>query len=70
MSNESVLYDSPSELLHEVADSDRACAAQSVVPQDDGSYLCACSCMHWEAVVATREGGLQMARAHTATAEM
>ena len=44
MSDDTVLYDSPTEFLHEVAEKAGRCMAQSVIPRDDGTYVCACSC--------------------------
>ncbi|WP_328439420.1 hypothetical protein OHA71_24105 [Streptomyces sp. NBC_00444] len=63
--SDNVMYDSPTEFLHEVAGSGNRCMAQSVIPRDDGSYLCACSCERWEVVAPSREEGLRLARRHT-----
>ena len=65
MSDESILYDSPTEFLHEVAEKKGECVAQSVIPLEPGKYVCACSCETWEVVAPTREDGLAMARRHT-----
>ena len=63
--DDSVLYDSPTEFLHELATAGGACVAQSVVPQGDGTYVCACSCTAWETTAPSREAGLTLARLHT-----
>jgi hypothetical protein len=39
--------------------------AQSVIPLDDGTYACACSCETWEVIAPSRQEGLQLARRHT-----
>ncbi|OXM64098.1 hypothetical protein [Amycolatopsis vastitatis] len=68
MSDDNVLYDSPTEFLHEVAEKSGHCVAQSVIPLEDGSYVCACSCDRWEVVAPSRQEGLRLARAHTGSA--
>jgi hypothetical protein len=60
-----VLHDSPADLLHEFAMSSVACVAQSVIPNDEGSYTVACACQQWETTAATRAEGLDLARRHT-----
>lgn len=65
MSDDNILYDSPTEFLHEVAQKPGVCAAQSVIPLPDGSYRCACSCEQWEVSAPGRQEGLQLARRHT-----
>jgi len=60
-----VLYDSPTEFLHEVAEKKGECVAQSVIPRDDGSYVVACSCEQWEVIASGRVEGLDLARRHT-----
>jgi hypothetical protein len=65
MSDDNVMYDSPTEFLHDVAQSSGRCVAQSVIPREDGTYVCACSCEQWEIVAPSREKGLQLAREHT-----
>ena len=60
-----VMYDSPTEFLHDVAQHAGLCVAQSVIPQGDGTYRCACSCELWEVSVTDREEGLRLARQHT-----
>jgi hypothetical protein len=62
--DENILYDSPTEFLHDTADKNE-CVAQSVIPLEDGTYLCACSCQEWEVVAADRSQGLGLARRHT-----
>jgi hypothetical protein len=63
--SDNVMHDSPTEFLHDVTNSDGRCVAQSVIPRDDGSYVCACSCERWETVAPSREEGLRLARMHT-----
>ncbi|MGW6359074.1 hypothetical protein ACWFR5_28830 [Streptomyces sp. NPDC055092] len=67
MSDDNVMYDSPTEFLHEVAEKSGSgiCVAQSVIPLDDGTYVCACSCQAWEVIASGREEGLELARKHT-----
>jgi hypothetical protein len=60
-----VLHDSPIDFLHELAMSSVACVAQSVIPNDEGTYTVACACQQWETTAATREEGLYLARRHT-----
>lgn len=60
-----VMYDSPTEFLHEIAEKKGECVAQSVIPLGDGTYICACSCEQWEIVAPGREEGLRRARQHT-----
>ena len=66
--DDNVMYDSPLDFLHEVADRSETCIAQSVVPLPDGTYRCACSCEQWEITAPTRERGLHLARVHTGDA--
>jgi hypothetical protein len=63
--SDNVMYDSPTEFLHEVATSTGRCVAQSVIPLDEGGYICACSCEQWEIIAPTRQEGLHLARVHT-----
>jgi hypothetical protein len=65
--DDSVLYDTPLEFMSEVAERSGECMAQSVIPQPDGRYLCACSCEQWEVTTPSREEGLRLARQHTGT---
>lgn len=65
--SDNIMYDSPTEFLHELADRRGECVAQSVIPLGDGTYLCACSCEEWEVVAPGREEGLDAARRHTNT---
>lgn len=60
-----VLHDSPVDFMHELAMSSVACVAQSVIPNDEGTYTVACACQQWETTAATREEGLNLARRHT-----
>ena len=60
---DNVLHDSPREFLSSVAGE---CDAQSVIPLDDGTYACGCSCKEWAATADSVEAGLQLAREHTA----
>jgi hypothetical protein len=68
MSDDNVMYDSPTEFLHEVAQHAGLCVAQSVIPAGDGTYRCACSCERWEVVAPSRGEGLRLARVHTGSA--
>jgi hypothetical protein len=68
MSDDNIMYDSPTEFLHEVAERKGECTAQSVIPLDDGTYAVACSCEQWEVVAPDRWKGLDMAREHTGSA--
>ena len=49
MPDESVLYDTPLEFVSAAIARPDECAAQSVIPRDDGSYACGCSCKRWDA---------------------
>jgi hypothetical protein len=60
-----VMYDSPTEFLQDVVQKSDKCVAQSVIPLDDGTYACACSCDNWEITAASRAEGLQECRRHT-----
>ena len=68
MSDDNVMYDSPTEFLHEVAQHAGMCVAQSVIPTEDGTYRCACSCERWEIFAPSRAEGLRLARVHTGSA--
>jgi hypothetical protein len=63
--SDNIMYDSPTEFLHDVASANGECVAQSVIPNDEGVYVVACSCERWETTAPTREEGLNMARRHT-----
>jgi len=65
VADDNVMYDSPLEFLHETAEKKGQCVAQSVIPLDDGTYRCACSCEHWEILAPDRATGLRLAREHT-----
>lgn len=65
MSDNNILYDSPTEFLHDIAEKKGECVAQSVLPLDDGSYVVACSCEVWEITAPSRDEGLEQARRHT-----
>jgi hypothetical protein len=60
MSDSNVMHDTPAEFLQP-----GRCVAQSVIPLDDGTYACACSCETWEVIAPSRQEGLQLARRHT-----
>jgi hypothetical protein len=60
-----VMYDSPTEFLRDVVQKPEKCVAQSVIPLDDGTYACACSCDNWEIIAPSRAEGLQECRRHT-----
>lgn len=59
------MYDSPTEFLQEAANSGDLCVAQSVLPNDDGTYTVSCSCELWTSKAPTMEEGLRLARVHT-----
>jgi hypothetical protein len=63
-----VMYDSPTEFLQDAAQQPDRCVAQSVLPLDDGTYACACSCNQWEFIAPTRQEGLRACRRHTGSA--
>ena len=60
-----VMYDSPTEFLQDVVQKSDKCVAQSVIPLDDGTYACACSCDNWEIIAIGRAEGLQECKRHT-----
>jgi hypothetical protein len=62
---DSIMYDTPLEFVSSAIQRQGECAAQSVIPRDDGTYACACSCDKWEATAPSLEEGLRLARAHT-----
>jgi len=59
------MYDTPLEFVSSAIQRQGECAAQSVIPRDDGGYACGCSCERWEATAPTLEDGLRLAREHT-----
>ncbi|MFC8436106.1 hypothetical protein [Streptomyces sp. NPDC057253] len=63
--SDNVMYDSPTEFMHDVTGDAGVCMAQSVIPRDQGDYLCACTCEKWEVIAPSREEGLRLARVHT-----
>ncbi|MCM3921295.1 hypothetical protein ND748_06340 [Frankia sp. AiPs1] len=63
--SDNVMYDSPTEFLHEAANSGDQCVAQSVRPNDDGTFDVSCSCGRWTASAPAMEEGLRLARVHT-----
>jgi hypothetical protein len=65
--SDNVLHDSPTEFMHDAANEDGRCVAQSVIPVGDGSYRCACSCGRWDIIAPGRAEGLRLARVHTGT---
>jgi hypothetical protein len=65
---DSVMYDTPLEFVASAVQRQDECAAQSVIPRDDGSYACGCSCRRWEATAPSLQEGLRLAREHTGTA--
>jgi len=60
-----VMYDSPTEFLQDVVQKSDKCVAQSVIPLEDGTYACACSCDNWEIIAPSRAEGLRECRRHT-----
>ena len=67
MPDDTVMYDTPLDFVTDAIQRAGECAAQSVIPREDGSYACACSCKKWEATAASLEEGLRLARQHTRT---
>ena len=70
MSEDSVMYDTPLEFVASAIQRHDECAAQSVIPRDDGTYACGCSCKRWEATARSLEEGLRLAREHTARPQL
>ena len=68
MSDDNVMYDTPLDVMNELAQRSGECVAQSVIPTEDGTYRCACTCERWEVYAPDREEGLRMARLHTRSA--
>lgn len=62
---EGVLYDLPGEFLADMMASTGTCDAQSILPSEDGSYVCHCTCDNWDTVTDTSAEGLKQAREHT-----
>lgn len=60
-----ILHDSPREFLSDAVSSGE-CDVQSVIPLEDGSFSCGCSCKGWVVTAESVESGLALARAHTA----
>ena len=61
-----VMYDSPTEFLQDVMQEvEDQYHGQSVIPLDDGTYACACSCDAWELIAPSSKEGLQACRRHT-----
>lgn len=65
MSDANVMYDTPLEFVNEAVGRSNECVAQSVMPLEDGTYVCGCSCEKWEATASTVEEGLRLAREHS-----
>jgi hypothetical protein len=65
MPEDSIMYDTPLEFVADAIQRSGECIAQSVIPREDGSYACACSCEKWEATASSLEEGLRLAREHT-----
>jgi hypothetical protein len=66
MSDDSALYEFPSEFLSSLAHAERGyCDAQSILPVD-GRYACHCTCGAWDTTADTLDEGVEMARKHTA----
>jgi hypothetical protein len=66
VTDDSSLHEKPSEFMSALKDHRGYCDAQSVLPEDD-HYVCHCTCGGWDITAATREEGLALARAHTAS---
>jgi hypothetical protein len=65
MPEDNVLYDTPLEFVTGAIQRPGDCAAQSVIPREDGSYAVGCSCEKWQATAPSVEEGLRLARQHT-----
>jgi len=65
MSDDNVMYDTPLEFMNEAAARSGECVAQSVIPLEDGTYRCACTCEQWEILADSKDEGLAEARRHT-----
>ncbi|SNQ46242.1 conserved hypothetical protein [Frankia canadensis] len=65
---DNVMYDSPNEFMQDVANNRGLCVAQSVLPQEDGTYLVECACETWTTTASSIEEGLRLAKAHTSSA--
>lgn len=65
MNDETILYESPIEIMAEAAALSGECAAQSVIPIGPGLYRCACTCELWEIETESLQNGLEAARRHT-----
>ncbi len=63
--SDNVMYDTPLEFMNDAAARSDECVAQSVIPLEDGTYRCACTCEHWEITAESVEAGLFHARLHT-----
>ncbi|BBZ70484.1 MULTISPECIES: hypothetical protein [Mycobacterium] len=63
--SDNVLHDSPREFLSDAVSSGE-CDVQSVIPLDDGTYSCGCSCKDWVMTAESLQAGLELARKHTA----
>jgi hypothetical protein len=62
---EGVLYDLPGEFLADMMASSGTCDAQSILPSEEGNYVCHCTCDNWDVVTDTSAEGLKQAREHT-----
>lgn len=64
MSDDSALYEFPSEFLSSIAMADGECEAQSILPAGD-RYVGHCTCGRWDIEASTLERGVHLAREHT-----
>lgn len=63
---ESALEEKPLEFVMAVANAGGSCDGQAIVPVGD-QYRAWCTCGDWAVEAPTQAGGLELARAHTAT---
>jgi hypothetical protein len=63
--SDNVMYDTPLEFVNDAVASNGECVAQSVIPLQDGTYRCACTCEEWEILAGSKDEGLTEARRHT-----
>jgi hypothetical protein len=62
---ENVLHDSPKEFISALASVGGGCDAQSILPLENGGYLCHCTCGEWDVTALSQEEGLGLAQKHT-----
>jgi hypothetical protein len=62
------LYEKPLEFVQSIANSGGGCDGQAIIPTDDGTFRCWCSCGEWALQTETSDEGLHAARVHTGSA--